>query len=223
MVSVALARWLSNFAVSHCLARDGSRFPRLLYLGRLWHGKQITIQSDNHAVYNAWSTLTSSHQALMDLIRRIYFCGARWNFLVRIRHIPGVKNDISDALSRFQESRFRRLVTGAQPTGQALPEELSEVPTALLQRQFGLSALDEPVSQLVSSHLAPATRRVYGTGTRRFLIFCLTHGCPYLSFDALSVRRFAAYLQSGGVSPKTGTFIFLLYASSTFPVIILTL
>lgn len=63
----------------------------------------------------------------MDLIRRICFCAVQGNFVVQICCITGAENEIADAPSRFQESRFLRLVPGAQPTRQALPEELSEI------------------------------------------------------------------------------------------------
>ena len=39
------------------------------------------------------------------------------NFFVRARHVPGVRNDIADALSRFQDARFR----AAAPTADRIP------------------------------------------------------------------------------------------------------
>ena len=39
------------------------------------------------------------------------------NFFVRARHVPGVHNVIADALSRFQEARFRE----AAPTADGDP------------------------------------------------------------------------------------------------------
>ena len=43
------------------------------------------------------------------------------NFLVRARHVPGVHNEIADALSRFQVQRFRELAPGADQTPCTIP------------------------------------------------------------------------------------------------------
>ena len=38
----------------------------------------------------------------MDLVRFLVLISMKHNFLVRARHVPGVHNEIADALSRFQ-------------------------------------------------------------------------------------------------------------------------
>jgi len=45
----------------------------------------------------------------MDLVRFLVLISMKHNFLVRARHVPGVSNAITDALSRFQVQRFREL------------------------------------------------------------------------------------------------------------------
>ena len=52
----------------------------------------------------------------MDLVRFLVLISMKHNFLVRARHVPGVNNEIADALSRFQVQRFRELTPGADQT-----------------------------------------------------------------------------------------------------------
>ncbi|KAM4013599.1 uncharacterized protein ACNLHF_003688 [Anomaloglossus baeobatrachus] len=46
------------------------------------------------------------------------------NICVVARHVPGVRNEVADALSRFQFCRFRTLVPGADADGEPCPEWL---------------------------------------------------------------------------------------------------
>ena len=43
----------------------------------------------------------------MDLLRFLTLTAMKHNFLVRACHVPGVSNDIADALPRFQEVGFK--------------------------------------------------------------------------------------------------------------------
>ena len=52
----------------------------------------------------------------MDLVRFLVLISMKHNFLVRARHVPGVNNEIADALSRFQVQRFRELTPGTDQT-----------------------------------------------------------------------------------------------------------
>ena len=53
----------------------------------------------------------------MDLLRALTLISMKHNLFVRARHVPGVHNVIADALSRFQEARFRE----AAPKGDRDP------------------------------------------------------------------------------------------------------
>ena len=66
-------------------------------------------------VYNSGATesevaiINSGHSKaprIMDLLRFLTLTAMKHNFLVRAHHVPGVSNDIANALSRFQEARF---------------------------------------------------------------------------------------------------------------------
>jgi len=59
----------------------------------------------------------------MHLVRFLVLISMKHNFLVRAHHVPGVYNEIADALSRFQVQRFRELAPGADqiPSPSCLP------------------------------------------------------------------------------------------------------
>ena len=81
-------------------------------------GKKIEFHCDNLGVAQAWRSYGSSNRAILSVMRRIVGIAARSNFAINIRHVPGSKNEIADALSRLQISRFRKLCPNAaiEPT-----------------------------------------------------------------------------------------------------------
>ena len=56
----------------------------------------------------------------MSLVRLLYLCAAHHNINICIRHIPGTSNNIADAISRFQDVRFKELVLKAN----AMPDNI---------------------------------------------------------------------------------------------------
>ena len=61
----------------------------------------------------------------MSLLRFTLKVAARNNFILPIRHIAGVENDIADALSRGELERFRRLAPHAATAPCQVPGSLS--------------------------------------------------------------------------------------------------
>ena len=45
----------------------------------------------------------------MKFVRKLVWLEAKYSFVIRARHIPGVSNSISDSLSRFNFQKFRSL------------------------------------------------------------------------------------------------------------------
>ena len=60
----------------------------------------------------------------MCLVRILALRCLRLNILIKASHLPGCQNDICDALSRFQLSRFRELAPEADLTPCQVPEFL---------------------------------------------------------------------------------------------------
>ena len=80
--------------------------------GSEWQGKRILFYCDNLATVFIINKGRSRAQPIMKLMRRLTWCAAKGNFVIIAKHIPGIHNDIADALSRFQISRFRELAPG---------------------------------------------------------------------------------------------------------------
>ena len=68
----------------------------------------ILFFSDNQAVVDIISKLTSKDKNIMILVRRLIVCAMKFNFLFRAKHIPGVHNVTADLLSRFQFTKAKQ-------------------------------------------------------------------------------------------------------------------
>ena len=60
----------------------------------------------------------------MQLLRSLLLSAAHHSFSFSARHVPGVNNQIADALSRFRWQDLRQLVPDAQPHPTWIPPEL---------------------------------------------------------------------------------------------------
>ena len=92
--------------------------------GRLLVGKRILIRSDNEAVVAILNKQSSKCADIMNLVRFFVLQCLKHNVAFKARHIPGIKNNIADALSRFQVPRFWALAPRAERQGAAIPEFL---------------------------------------------------------------------------------------------------
>ena len=94
--------------------------------GHLWAGKRITFLCDNEAVTSAIATGTSTCPHIMELLRQLFLCAAKHDFSATAKHIPGNRNVIADALSRFNMQVFRHAAPEAeqQPSHQIQPPSI---------------------------------------------------------------------------------------------------
>ena len=65
-------------------------------------GKQVQFWCDNESVVAIINSGHSKAPRIMDLLRFLVLVSMKHNFFVRVRHVPGVSNEIADALSHFQ-------------------------------------------------------------------------------------------------------------------------
>ena len=79
-----------------------------------WSGKRILFHCDNEATVAIIKKGRSTSHIIMNLMRRLTWCTAKYHFIVHAQHVPGKQNSISDALSRFQFDRFRKLAPQAE-------------------------------------------------------------------------------------------------------------
>ena len=67
-------------------------------------GQENSVHCDNLSTVCIINKGRSHAQPIMKLMRRLTWCAAKGNFVIIAKHIPGIHNDIADALSRFQIS-----------------------------------------------------------------------------------------------------------------------
>ena len=106
-------QWPRDFSLSIAWKELYPIFLSCSIWGNSWHGSRVLFHCDNETVVNVWKKGTSRCPAIMDLVRRTFFCAAKGNFTIAIRHIRGINNNIADSLSRLQMHRFRRFAPHA--------------------------------------------------------------------------------------------------------------
>lgn len=72
---------------------------------------------------------------LIFLVRKLLLAAARFSSTFTAQHVPGVHNQIADALSRFHWQEFRRLAPEARSAPMTVPQGLWEELTQPLLRQ----------------------------------------------------------------------------------------
>ena len=118
--------WPENFANSHSITFL-EFFPVVVSVV-LWapqlSGKRIVLRSDNEAVVAILNKQTSKCTHVMKLVRFMVLQCLKYNLLFSAKHIPGKLNNIADALSRFQESRFLEAAPHAEAFATPVPNFL---------------------------------------------------------------------------------------------------
>lgn len=95
--------------------------------GSQWFRRHVLFRSDNEAVVHILLSRTSKVPCIMRLLRLLLSAAARFNFTFTSQHIPGIHNNIADALSRFHWQDFRRLAPWAHPYPVPVPHQLWEL------------------------------------------------------------------------------------------------
>ncbi|XP_052214344.1 uncharacterized protein LOC127833226 [Dreissena polymorpha] len=89
--------------------------------------KKICFRSDNMAVCHIINKMTSKSDLIMVLLRNLTLKCLQMNIVVKAEHVPGVKNSITDALSRFQMQRFWTLVPNAHQSPSIMEPQLWKI------------------------------------------------------------------------------------------------
>ena len=92
--------------------------------GPQWCKRHVLFRSDNDAVVHMLNSRTSKIPCLMRLLRNLLFSAACHIFSFSAEHVPGVNNQLADALSRFHWQEFRQLAPDAQPFPTLIPPQL---------------------------------------------------------------------------------------------------
>ena len=64
--------------------------------------RNVLFHSDNQAVVDVLNKQSSKDKHLMLLVRPLVLVLIRYNINLKLKHIPGLKNVLPDAISRFQ-------------------------------------------------------------------------------------------------------------------------
>lgn len=88
---------------------------------KYWSSKRILFYCDNAATVNIIQKGRSKVLSIMQLMRRLTWCSAKYNSCIYSEFLPGKTNVITDALSRFQMSKFRRLAPQADRLPHSCP------------------------------------------------------------------------------------------------------
>ena len=92
--------------------------------GNNWAGQRIIFITDNKPITQIWDKGSSPSPKIMILVRKLFLIAVHNQFSVAFKHVPGTKNPIADALSRFQEKRFRVLKPDAAVLPTKIPDEI---------------------------------------------------------------------------------------------------
>lgn len=92
--------------------------------GHTWTRKRVLFHCDNQATVHIINKGRSRVPLIMRLMRRLVLIAAKHNFAFSAVYIEGAKNEIADALSRFQMPRFRTLAPEANGLPCQLPSEI---------------------------------------------------------------------------------------------------
>ena len=84
-------------------------------------GKRVQFWCDNESVVAIINSGHSKAPRILDLLRFLVLISMKHNFFVRVRHVPGVSNEIADALSCFQDACFRAAAPKAEQTPCTIP------------------------------------------------------------------------------------------------------
>lgn len=89
--------------------------------------KRLIFHIDNMALVSILNKSTSKDKSIMKLIRPFVLIAMLNTILFKAIYIESSRNDIADALSRFQMNRFRSLAPEADSLPSKIPEEFWEI------------------------------------------------------------------------------------------------
>ena len=105
-------------------------FPIVVALfiwGRTLRNKKLKFRCDNMSVCHILNKMSSKSEMVMVLLRNLTIKCLQENIVLKAEHVSGNSNSITDALSRFQMSRFRTLAPMANPEPHRIPARLWEI------------------------------------------------------------------------------------------------
>lgn len=87
--------------------------------------RKVSFHIDNQALVSIVNKRTSKDKQIMKLIRSLVLLTMENNIQFKAFFIEGTKNEIADAISRFQMERFKALAPSAHPVPERIPAEFT--------------------------------------------------------------------------------------------------
>ena len=97
--------------------------------GDHWQNKSVQCRCDNLAAVHIINSGTSSNAHAMALLRCLHFITAKFNNILSAVHLPGVDNELADALSRNNLAYFLSHNPQASPLPSLIPTPLVDLLT----------------------------------------------------------------------------------------------
>lgn len=88
---------------------------------------KLLLHVDNLALVHIINNKTSQNKRVMILLRALVLKTLQKSIQIKYQHIPGVKNNKADAISRFQFWKFHQLAPGAQPYPCPVPTQFLQI------------------------------------------------------------------------------------------------
>ena len=120
-------RWLPHMSINRDkgISIEWQELFPIVVAYALWHphfaGKCIQFWCDNESVVAVINSGHSKAPRVVDLLWFLVLVSMRHNFFVQAHHVPGVSNNIADALSHFQIENFW---PATRPIGTLAPSSL---------------------------------------------------------------------------------------------------
>ena len=96
-----------------------------------FRNKKVSFYIDNQALVSILNKRTSKDKQIMKLVRCLVLLTMSNNLQFKALHIEGAKNEIADAISRFQMLRFRALAPKADRDSALIPVDFMNLISSL--------------------------------------------------------------------------------------------
>ncbi|KAJ1208282.1 hypothetical protein NDU88_003668 [Pleurodeles waltl] len=125
----AAERWLLSWKKAKHSIAFFEYFPlvALSVWGPTFANRNVIFNVDNQSVVNLENSQRARHEKVLKLLRVFLLKCLKCNVIFKAKYVPGVNNDVADALFRFQWQRFRGLAPGVDVLKMAVPGELWEL------------------------------------------------------------------------------------------------
>ena len=161
----------------------------------------VLFECDNSSVVAALSNGTAKDNAVMHLLRVLWFFIAHYDIELIPKHIPGVSNCTADHLSRNNMQCFFSLNPQASAVSAPIPLSLQTLLT--IPGPDWTSSSFKQLFNITITSLAPATHKLYLCGQQRYMSFCQQFHLSPLPTTENTILLFIASLAQSKLAHTT--------------------